>query len=124
MRAMLWTLLLACSPEDPAHCESYPEEATAGEKVLDKDTDCGTWLIPLDDYVAVSVPVTDENTACVSAKDDALDLPYEPNYANLDGDYAKRTFQVFGVAATGDTPAAFDVTCDDGNAWSGRFIVE
>lgn len=119
---MLWTLLFACTTPEPAHCETYAEEADAGSS-LDWEDDCGTWRLALDEYVAVSVQVTDENTACQALHDDALD-PHDPSYANMSNDVAKRVFQTYGVGATGDEPSHLDIVCEDEVVWSGDFYVE
>ncbi|MFZ5481761.1 MAG: hypothetical protein ACOZNI_33675 [Myxococcota bacterium] len=126
---MFWTLLIACAgPDDDAHCESYPEDATpASGEVLDWDTDCGTWLLELDHakpWAAVSVEVTDEQTGCDLVHPESID-PSEPGtYSALSNDVAKRTFQTYAVAATGGEPVTLDISCEDGHAWSGQFIVE
>lgn len=119
---MLWTLLFACTLPEPAHCEAYAEEADA-PAVLDWDTNCGTWRLPLGEYVAISVQVADENTVCQALHDDALS-PRDPSFANMSNDVAKRVFQTDAVAPTGDAPSHLDIVCDDAVVWSGDFYVE
>lgn len=116
-------LLAACAGDDTDRCEGWPDEPQAITGVVDSDSDdCGYWELPLGEHLYTNVYVLEELAECSYSLGDGLALFAEPTWSNFQGGGMKWTYDVIGEHALDDW-SAFEVSCDDGSAFSARILV-